>query len=91
MILPLNPVATRPRNRRLPLAMLVANTMRTDFEITVGSRSPTVHEMHAPQWARDLLNSLSSWRDALGIYRFSIELQWTNRFINLRKPKRDSL
>jgi anaerobic magnesium-protoporphyrin IX monomethyl ester cyclase len=37
------------------------------------------------------LKSLSAWRYALGVYRFPIELQWANEFINLRKPKRESL
>jgi len=27
----------------------------------------------------------------LRIYRFPVELQWANQFINLRKPKRESL
>jgi anaerobic magnesium-protoporphyrin IX monomethyl ester cyclase len=34
---------------------------------------------------------LSWWRYALRVYRFPVELQWANEFINLRKPKRESL
>ncbi|HTC75888.1 MAG TPA: radical SAM protein, partial [Edaphobacter sp.] len=62
-----------------------------NFEIVIGSRWPTVQDIRAPKWSRALLKTLSSWRYALGIYRFPIELQWANQFINLRKPKRESL
>jgi radical SAM superfamily enzyme YgiQ (UPF0313 family) len=62
-----------------------------NFEIVIGSRWPTVQDIHAPRWSRALLKTLSSWRYALRIYRFPIELQWANQFINLRKPKRESL
>ena len=62
-----------------------------NFEIVIGSRWPTVQDIRAPKWSRSLLKTLSSWRYALGIYRFPIELQWANQFINLRKPKRESL
>jgi anaerobic magnesium-protoporphyrin IX monomethyl ester cyclase len=91
MILLVNPVATRSRNRPLPLDVLVTDTVRNGFEIIVGSRWPTIHEMHAPQWGRVFLNSLSSWRYALVIYQFRFEFQRANKFINLRKPKRESL
>jgi anaerobic magnesium-protoporphyrin IX monomethyl ester cyclase len=37
------------------------------------------------------LKSLSAWRYALGFYRYPLELQWANQFIQLRKPKRESL
>jgi hypothetical protein len=62
-----------------------------NFEIVVESRWPTVQDILAPKWSRALLKTLSSWRYATGIYRFPIELQWANQFINLRKPKRESL
>jgi hypothetical protein len=62
-----------------------------NFEIVVESRWPTVQDILAPKWSRALLKTLSSWRYAMGIYRFPIELQWANQFINLRKPKRESL
>jgi anaerobic magnesium-protoporphyrin IX monomethyl ester cyclase len=91
MILPFNPSATRPRNRRLPLAMLVTDAVREDFEVVVSSRWPPVQDVRTPQRGRVFLNSLSSWRYALVICRFRIELQWANEFINLRKPKRESL
>ncbi|MGC1300558.1 MAG: radical SAM protein [Alloacidobacterium sp.] len=62
-----------------------------NFEIVVGSRWPTVQDIRAPRWSRTLLKTLSAWRYALRIYSFPIELQWANQFIQLRKPKRESL
>ena len=47
-----------------------------NFEIVVGSRWPTVQDILAPQWSRDAVcKTLSSWRYALRIYRFPVELQ----------------
>ena len=62
-----------------------------NFEIVIGSRWPTVQDIRASRWSRALLKALSSWRYALRVYRFPFELQWANRFINLRRPKRESL
>jgi anaerobic magnesium-protoporphyrin IX monomethyl ester cyclase len=62
-----------------------------NFEIVIGSRWPTVQDIRASQWSRALLKTLSSWRYALRIYRFPVELHWANQLINLRKPKRESL
>jgi radical SAM superfamily enzyme YgiQ (UPF0313 family) len=62
-----------------------------NFEIVVASRWPTVQDIRAPRWSRLLLKSLSAWRYALHFYRFPLELQLANRFIQLRKPKRESL
>ncbi len=62
-----------------------------NFEIVIGSRWPTVQDIRAPLWSRTLLKTLSSWRYALRIYRFPVELQWANQLIALRKPKRESL
>lgn len=62
-----------------------------NFEIVIGSRWPTVQDICAPRWSRALLKALSAWRYALRIYRFPFELQWANQFIQLRKPKRESL
>jgi hypothetical protein len=50
-----------------------------------------VQDIRAPRWSRTLLKTLSAWRYALGIYGYPIELQWANQFIQLRKPKRESL
>jgi radical SAM superfamily enzyme YgiQ (UPF0313 family) len=66
-------------------------TLIDNFELVVASRWPTVQDIRAPRWSRVLLKTLSSWRYALGLYAFPYELQLANRFINLRKPKRESL
>jgi hypothetical protein len=62
-----------------------------NFETVVASRWPTVQDIRAPQWSRLLLKALSWWRYNLRIYHFPVELLWANQFINLRKPKRESL
>ena len=62
-----------------------------NFEIVVASRWPTVQDIRAPRWGRALLKALSAWRYLLRMYRFPIELHWANQFIDLRKPKRESL
>jgi anaerobic magnesium-protoporphyrin IX monomethyl ester cyclase len=62
-----------------------------NFELVVASRWPTVQDIRAPQWSRVLLKTLSAWRYALRFYQFPVELQWANQFIQLRKPKRESL
>jgi hypothetical protein len=66
-------------------------TLIDNFELVVASRWPTVQDIRAPRWSRVLLKTLSSWRYALGLYAFPYELQLANRFISLRKPKRESL
>jgi anaerobic magnesium-protoporphyrin IX monomethyl ester cyclase len=62
-----------------------------NFELVVASRWPTVQDIRAPGWSRLLLKALSAWRYALRVYSFPYELQWAHSFINLRKPKRESL
>jgi radical SAM superfamily enzyme YgiQ (UPF0313 family) len=62
-----------------------------NFELVVASRWPTVQDIRAPQWSRVLLKTLSAWRYAFRVYQYPIELQWANQFIQLRKPKRESL
>lgn len=62
-----------------------------NFEVVVSSRWPTVQDIRAPRWSRSMLKMLSSWRYSLGIYGFPRELQWAHDFIELRKPKRESL
>jgi radical SAM superfamily enzyme YgiQ (UPF0313 family) len=62
-----------------------------DFETVVASRWPTVQDIRAPRWSRALLRTLSSWRYASGMYAFPQELRWAQRFIELRKPKQESL
>jgi radical SAM superfamily enzyme YgiQ (UPF0313 family) len=62
-----------------------------NFELVINSRWPTVQDVHLPQWGRMLLQSLSSWRYALGVYDFPLELQWAQKFVSLRKPRWESL
>jgi anaerobic magnesium-protoporphyrin IX monomethyl ester cyclase len=62
-----------------------------NFELVVASRWPTVQDIRAPRWSRKLLQSLSAWRYAMQFYSYPLELQLANRFIQLRKPKRESL
>jgi len=62
-----------------------------NFETVVASRWPTVQDIRAPRWGRVLLQTLSAWRYALRIYKFPLELRWAQQFIDLRKPKRESL
>ncbi|QNI37657.1 B12-binding domain-containing radical SAM protein [Edaphobacter albus] len=62
-----------------------------NFELVVASRWPTVQDIRAPRWSRLMLKTLSAWRYTFRIYNYPIELQWAHNFINLRKPKRESL
>jgi radical SAM superfamily enzyme YgiQ (UPF0313 family) len=62
-----------------------------NFELVISSRWPTVQDIRAPRWARLLLQALSSWRYLLRVYARPRELRWAREFINLRKPKEESL
>jgi len=62
-----------------------------NFELVINSRWPTIQDVHLPKWGRLLLQSLSSWRYALGFYDFPLELEWAQRFVSLRKPRWESL
>ena len=71
---------------RLPTKRLIDN-----FELVVSSRWPTVQDIRLPNWGRLALKALSSWRYRLGIYGAPLELKWMQQFIELRKPKAESL
>jgi anaerobic magnesium-protoporphyrin IX monomethyl ester cyclase len=62
-----------------------------NFELVVGSRWPTVQDIRAPRWSRTLLKMLSGWRYSSRFYHFPRELRWAHHFIDLRKPKQESL
>jgi anaerobic magnesium-protoporphyrin IX monomethyl ester cyclase len=62
-----------------------------NFELVVSSRWPTVQDIRLPSWGRVALQTLSSWRYRLGFYAAPLELKWTQQFIDLRKPKAESL
>jgi anaerobic magnesium-protoporphyrin IX monomethyl ester cyclase len=71
---------------RPPTKKLIDN-----FELVVSSRWPTVQDIRLPNWGRLALKTLSSWRYGLGIYGAPLELKWMQEFIELRKPKAESL
>jgi anaerobic magnesium-protoporphyrin IX monomethyl ester cyclase len=62
-----------------------------NFELVVSSRWPTVQDLRLPNWGRWVLKILSSWRYKLGVYAAPLELKFTQQFIDLRKPKEESL
>jgi radical SAM superfamily enzyme YgiQ (UPF0313 family) len=62
-----------------------------NFELVVSSRWPTVQDIRLPNWGRLALKALSSWRYRLGVYAAPLELKWAQQFIDLRKPKAESL
>lgn len=62
-----------------------------NFETVVSSRWPTVQDIRAPRWSRALLQSLSAWRYSAQIYGHPEELRLAQRFIDLRRPKQESL
>ena len=71
----------RPRTKRLI----------DNFELVVSSRWPTIQDLRLPSWGRWILKALSSWRYRLKVYSAPFELRWMQQFINLRKPKEESL
>jgi anaerobic magnesium-protoporphyrin IX monomethyl ester cyclase len=62
-----------------------------NFELVVASRWPTVQDIRLPSWGRRLLQTLGSWRYATEIYASPFELRWAHQWIELRKPKAESL
>jgi anaerobic magnesium-protoporphyrin IX monomethyl ester cyclase len=62
-----------------------------NFELVVSSRWPTVQDIRLPQWGRLTLKALSAWRYKLAVYSAPFELKWTQRMIDLRRPKVESL
>jgi anaerobic magnesium-protoporphyrin IX monomethyl ester cyclase len=62
-----------------------------NFETVVASRWPTVQDIRAPRWSRNLLKVLSAWRYAFHFYGFPFELHLAQQLIALRRPKRESL
>jgi hypothetical protein len=62
-----------------------------DFETVINARWPTTQDMRLPSWGRTMLKSLSSWRYALGAYRYPAELRAAQRLVRLRQPRLESL
>ena len=61
------------------------------FELVINSRWPTAQDIYLPRWGRMMLQALSSWRYALGLYDFPLELTWAQKLVALRKPRWESL
>lgn len=76
---------------RLPWLPRAVKEQIDNFELVINSRWPTIQDIHLPRWGRGMLQSLSVWRYALGVYKFPFELQWAQRLVALRKPRLESL
>jgi anaerobic magnesium-protoporphyrin IX monomethyl ester cyclase len=76
---------------RLPWLPRSVKRRIDNFELVINSRWPTVQDIHLPPWSRVMLQSLSSWRYALGFYAAPFELAWAQRLVALRKPRWESL
>ena len=61
------------------------------FELVVNCRWPTIQDIHLPRWGRLVLKSLSAWRYGFGVYAYPFELEWARQFMNLRRPRFESL
>ena len=62
-----------------------------NFEIVVTTRWPTVQDIHASRWSRALLSALGSWRYLTRIYSAPGELRLAQDWIQLRRPKEESI
>jgi hypothetical protein len=61
------------------------------FETVLACRWPTMQDIHLPRSARGLLKGLSSWRYALGVYSWPVELGLAQKLLRPRNPKVESL
>jgi radical SAM superfamily enzyme YgiQ (UPF0313 family) len=62
-----------------------------NFDLVVSSRWPSAQDIRLSRWGRWLLQALSSWRYRLKVYSYPFELRWAQRWLQLRKPKVESL
>ncbi len=62
-----------------------------DFETVMNSRWPTTQDVRLPRWGRALLQTMSSWRYALGAYGHPAELRLAQKLVRLRQPRLESL
>jgi anaerobic magnesium-protoporphyrin IX monomethyl ester cyclase len=76
---------------RTPWLTRKTKSLIENFEVVVSARWPTVQDIRAPKWSRALLKTLSAWRYSSGFYAYPKELKLAHRFIDLRKPKQESL
>jgi hypothetical protein len=76
---------------RLPWLPRRVKRQIDNFELVINSRWPTIQDIRLPRWGRAMLRSLSVWRYAFGFYSLPLELQWAQKFVELRKPRWESL
>ena len=79
------------KDPRTPWLLPRTKDLIDNFELVVSSRWPTVQDLRLPAWGRLALQAMSSWRYKLGFYVAPLELRWMQQFIDLRKPKEESL
>jgi radical SAM superfamily enzyme YgiQ (UPF0313 family) len=74
-----------------PWLLPATKNLIDNFELVVASRWPTVQDIRLPAWSRRLLQVLSSWRYATRFYSSPFELRWAQQWVEIRKPKMESL
>jgi anaerobic magnesium-protoporphyrin IX monomethyl ester cyclase len=79
------------KDPRLPWLPRRVKRRIDNFELVINSRWPTIQDIHLQGLSRILLQSLSSWRYALGFYDFPVELEWAQKMAALRKPQWESI
>lgn len=79
------------KDPRLPWLPARVKRRIDNFELVLQSRWPTVQDIQLPGWSRTMLQWLSSWRYATGIYGAPVELAWAHKWVSLRKPRWESL
>ncbi len=62
-----------------------------DFVKVLSCRYPTVQDYNTPEWGKQLLRSLSSWRYVTESYGHPWELDLARRYIRLRIPQEQGL
>ena len=62
-----------------------------DFVKVLSCRYPTVQDYSTPEWGKQLLRALSSWRYTSGRYGRPWELDLARRYIRLRIPQEQGL
>ena len=79
------------RDPALPWLPRRTKRLIDDFERVLACRWPTAQDTKLSRWARALLQTLSSWRYALGVYAWPFELGLAQKLLRPRDPKVESL
>jgi anaerobic magnesium-protoporphyrin IX monomethyl ester cyclase len=82
---------TTRRDPKLPWLAPRIKRRIDGFDTVISARWPTVQDIHINRWGRRLLQALSYWRYAAGVYAFPFELEIARRFVRLRQPRVESL